>query len=99
MEPVPVDPLLPVRKSLVCDQRLKMKTFILISLGALVFAACDSKQEQARKAELDARADKLDEAAKATEKNAKSNANVVKKEGEAKAEALKEEAKATRDEK
>jgi len=74
-----------------------MKTLILISLGALAFAACDSKQEQARKAELEARADKLEEAAKATEKNAKSDANVVKKEGEAKAEALKDEAARTRE--
>ena len=74
-----------------------MKSLILISLIALAFTACDSKQEQARKAELEARADKLDEAAKATEKNAKSDANVVKKEGEANAEALKDEAKRTRE--
>jgi len=76
-----------------------MKSFILISLVALAFTACDSKQEQARKAALEARADKLDEAAKATEKNAKSDANVVKKEGEANAETLKNEAERTRDKK
>ena len=76
-----------------------MKSMILISLVALAFTACDSKQEQARKAELEARADKLDEAAKATEKNAKSDATVVKKEGEANAEALKNEAERTREKK
>jgi hypothetical protein len=79
-----------------------MKTttlFPLIAGLALALTACDSKQEQARKAELENRADKLEEAAKATEKAAKGDAEVVKKEGEAKAEALKDAADKTRDQK
>ena len=76
-----------------------MKIITLVSLAALALTACDSKQEEARKAELDAHADKLDQAAKATEKNAASDAQVVKKEGEAKAEALKAEADRVRDQK
>jgi len=76
-----------------------MKNILLIPLTAFAFAACDSKQEQARKAELEARADKLEEVAKATEANAKTDATVVKKQGEAQAEALKAEADRTRDKK
>ena len=76
-----------------------MKIITLISLSALTFAACDSKQEQARKAELENRADKLEEAAKATEKAAEGDAKVVEKRGEAQAEALKNAAEKTRDQK
>ncbi len=78
-----------------------MKSLTIVSLTALSlsFAACDSKQEQARKAEIEAKADKLEEAAKATEKNAKSDSEVVKKQGEANAEALKDAADKTRDQK
>jgi len=76
-----------------------MKLSTIVCLTALSFAACDSKQEQARKAELDAKADKLEQAAKTTEKNAKSDAEVVKKEGAAEAESLKNAADKTRDQK
>lgn len=76
-----------------------MKIITLISLSALALAACDSKQEQVRKAELENKADKLEEAAKATEKAAAGDAKVVKKQGEAQAEALKNEADKTREQK
>ena len=77
-----------------------MKLIALVSLTALTvtFAACN-KQEQARKAELEAKADKLEEAAKATEKGAKGDADVVKKQGAAQAEALKDAADRVRDQK
>ncbi len=78
-----------------------MKSLIIVSLTTftLTFAACDSKQEQARKAEIEAKADKLEEAAKASENGAKADAEVVKKQGEAQAEALKDAADRTRDQK
>jgi sialic acid synthase SpsE len=76
-----------------------MKILTLVSLTALTLAACDSKQEQLRKAELENHADKLDEAAKATKKAAEGDAAVVKKQGEAQAEALKNAADKTRDQK
>jgi uncharacterized protein YcfL len=76
-----------------------MKLITLVSLAALTLVACDSKQEQARKAELDAQAAKLDEAAKTARKNGEIDAKVTKKEGEAKAEALKDEANRVREQK
>lgn len=76
-----------------------MKIITLASIAALTFAACDSKQEQARKAELDAQATQLDEASKAAKKNAEAQAEVTKKKGEANAEVLKDEANRVRDQK
>ncbi len=76
-----------------------MKLLTLVCLTALTLTACDSKQEQVRKTELENRADKLEEQAKATEKATAGDAKVLKKEGEAKAEALKEAADKTRDQK
>ena len=76
-----------------------MKTLTLVALTALTFAACDSKQEEARKAQLENKADKLEEAAKATKSAAAGDAQVVKKQGEAEAEALKNEAAKVRDQK
>jgi uncharacterized lipoprotein len=76
-----------------------MKTITLLALSALTLAACDSKQEQLRKAELENRADRLEDAAKAEKKAADGDAVVVKKKGEAKAEALNEAAAKTRDQK
>lgn len=76
-----------------------MKTIILVSLTTLCFTACDSKQEELRKAQLENRADKLEEAAKATKKAAEGDAEVVKKQGEAQADALKNAAEKTRDQK
>lgn len=76
-----------------------MKLITLVSLAALSLTACDSKQEEARKAQLENRADKLEEAAKATKKGAEGDAEVVKKQGEAQAEALKKEADKVRDQK
>lgn len=76
-----------------------MKILTILSVAALTFTACDSKQEQARKATLENRADKLEDAAEASKKAAASDAKVVKKQGEAQAEALKEEAARVRDQK
>ena len=74
-----------------------MKTIIIISVAALTLTACDSKQEQARKEQLENRANKLEEAADATKKAAAGDAEVLKKQGEAQAEALKKEADRTRE--
>jgi hypothetical protein len=71
----------------------------LLALSAFTLTSCDSKQEDARKAELENRADKMEDAAKSSEKAAEGDAAVVKKEGEAKAEALKDAADKTRDQK
>lgn len=76
-----------------------MKIITLTAIAALTFTACDSKQEEARKAELDAKATQLDEASKAAKKNAEAQAEVTKKKGEANAEALKDEANRVRDQK
>lgn len=76
-----------------------MKTLPLLAVAALAFTACDSKQEEARKASLENHADKLDEAAKATKKAAAGDADVAKKEGEAAAEALKNQAEKVREQK
>ena len=76
-----------------------MKIIALLALSALTLTACDSKQEQLRKAELENRADKLEEAAKANKKAAEGDAEVVKKQGEAQSEALKNAADKTRDQK
>ncbi|MGB8166851.1 MAG: hypothetical protein WCF18_05130 [Chthoniobacteraceae bacterium] len=76
-----------------------MKAIFLLPVAVLTLAACDSKQEQLRKAELENRADKLEDAAKSAKKSADADATVVKKEGEAKAEALKDAADKTRDQK
>ena len=76
-----------------------MKIITLISLAALTLRACDSKQEEARKAELDAQAKKLDEAAKVTKKDGEIDADVAKKKAAAEAEALKAEADKVRDQK
>jgi uncharacterized protein YcfL len=76
-----------------------MKILAFVSLAALTLTACDSKQEQARKAEIDAHAEKLEDAAKATKKDGELDAEVAKKEAAAKAEALKAEADKVRDQK
>jgi len=76
-----------------------MKPLTFVCLAFLTLTACDSKQEQARKAELDAQATKLDAAAAATKKGADADAKATKKEGEAKAESLKEQADHVRDQK
>jgi hypothetical protein len=76
-----------------------MKLITLVTLSALTLSACDSKQEEARKAELDAQAQKLDQAAKDAKKDAEIDAKVTKKEGEAKSEALKDQADKVRDQK
>lgn len=76
-----------------------MKIITLVSLTALCLTACDSKQEELRKAELENRADKLEDASKATKKAAEGDAEVVKKQGEAQADALKNAADKARDQK
>lgn len=61
-----------------------MKNTILLAsaaLTALTFTACDSKQEQARESAVEAKADQLE-----------NTADVVRKTGDAKAEALEERA-------
>ena len=77
-----------------------MKLITLVSLTglALTFAACN-KQEEAREAALESRADKLEDAAKATENAAAGDANTIKKQGEAQAEGLKDAADKTREQK
>lgn len=88
-----------------------ISTFLLISTLALT--ACDSKQEQARKADLENRADSLEDQAKATKKAAERDGETIEDskkqiqrkaeaariEGEFKAEALKKAAKQTREQK
>ncbi len=79
----------------------------------LALTACDSKEEQARKDALENRADSLEDQAKAAKKNAERaadatedtkknvdrSAEAIRIEGERKANALKEAAKETRDQK
>ena len=76
-----------------------MKTIYIVATIAVALTACDSKQEQLRKAELEARAEKLEDASKAAKKTSETDARIVKKEGEANAEVLKEEADRVRDQK
>jgi len=76
-----------------------MKILAVVSLTALTLTACDSKQEEARKAQLENRADKLEEAATTTKNAAEGDAEVAKKQGAAQAEALKDEAARVRDQK
>ena len=82
-------------------------------VAAIAFAGCDSHDEKARKADLENRADSLEDQAKATKKNAdraadatedtKKNvdrsAEAIRIEGERKAAGLKEAAKETREQK
>jgi hypothetical protein len=65
-----------------------MKTITpILAVGvALIFGACDSRQEEARKDALENRADSIEDKAKAVEKS-----------GEAQSDALKKEADRTRD--
>ena len=85
----------------------------LILLAALALTACDSKDEKARKAALENRADTMEDAAKDTKKSAERvadatedsktkrdrEAKAIRIEGHRKADALKDAAKATRDQK
>lgn len=86
-------------------------SFLFIT--ALALAGCDSKEEAARKAALENRADSLEDRAKATKKAAEATADAtedskkqldrkaeaVRIEGKRQADALKEAAKETRDQK
>ena len=88
-------------------------TIIIFTVAAFAFTACDSKEEQARKDVLENRADSLEDAAKAAKKNAERaadttedskkkldrEAEAIRIEGERKANALKEAAKETREQK
>lgn len=77
-----------------------MKLLSLLSLtAALAFTACDSKQEQAREKGLENRADRLEDQAKATKKDADADADAIKKDADLKADALKKEADRTREQK
>lgn len=85
----------------------------LLLFTALAFTACDSKDEQARKASLENRADSLEDQAKATKKNAERaadatedskkqldrKAEAIRIEGKREVDALKDAAKETRDQK
>lgn len=85
----------------------------LVIITALAFTACDSKEERARKAALENKADSLEDQAKATKKQADRaadatedtkkqidrKADAIKIEGQKEANALKEEAKETREQK
>jgi hypothetical protein len=77
-----------------------MKLIPIFTLtAAFALAACDSKQEQAREKTLEHRADGLEDAAKATKKNADNQADAAKKAADAQAEALKKEADRVREQK
>ena len=91
-----------------------MKTIpSLILITALALTACDSKEEKARKAALENRADSLEDAAKAAKKSSERaadatedskkqldrEAEAIRIEGQRKADALKDAAKATREQK
>lgn len=71
-----------------------MKTTILTSLIATAlcfgFGACDSKEEQARKAALEGQADTLENKAEAVREQTKTDAATIKKVGKLEAEADKE---------
>lgn len=85
----------------------------ILLLTALTFTACDSKEEKARKANLENRADSIEDAAKSTKKAAENaadatedakkeldrKAEAIRIEGERKAAAMKEAAKETREQK
>lgn len=74
-------------------------TPILTLSAAFALAACDSKQEQAREKVLENQADGLEDAAKATKKNADAQADAAKKTADAQADALKKEADRVREQK
>lgn len=76
-----------------------MKNSILTLAAALSLAACDSKQEQTREKALENRADSLEDAAKATKKNADAQVDATKKAADAQADALKKEADRVREQK
>lgn len=59
-----------------------MKMTLFVFLAALTLSACDSKQEQARRAELDARANKLESEADTAKKSAAAKAEVLNAEAE-----------------
>ncbi len=85
----------------------------LILLATFAFTACDSKEEKARKASLENRADSMEDAAKDTKKAAERaaeatedskkqldrKAEAIRIEGKREADALKDAAKETRDQK
>ena len=75
-----------------------MKTITATSLLAAAFClsltACDSKEEQARKAALEARADSLEDKAAAVREQTKTDAKNTEKIGKLQAEADKENAEA-----
>ncbi len=91
-----------------------MKTIpSLIVIAVLSLTACDSKEEKARKAALENRADSIEDAAKDTKKSSERaadatedsktkldrEAEAIRIEGQRKADALRDAAKATRDQK
>lgn len=91
-----------------------MKTIpSLIVIAVLSLTACDSKEEKARKAALEKRADSIEDAAKDTKKSSERaadatedsktkldrEAEAIRIEGQRKADALRDAAKATRDQK
>ena len=85
----------------------------LIIITALALTACDSNEEKARKAALENRADSMEDQAKVVKKNAERvadatedskkkldrEAEAIRIDGERKANALKEAAKETREQK
>ncbi len=91
---------------------MKNISFVLIA-AAFALTACDSKEEQARKASLENRADNLEDQAKATKKaseqaadatedskkNLDRKAEAIRIEGKREADALKDAAKDTREQK
>ena len=59
-----------------------MKMMPFVFLATLSLSACDSKQEQARRSELDARANKLESEADTAKKAAAAKAEILNTEAE-----------------
>ena len=67
---------------------------IALAAAVLTLSACDSKQEQARKENLETEAQRLERLAKETKKRADDDAAAAKRAGEARAESTKQSAEA-----
>ena len=78
---------------------MKLTPYLLLTITAVTFAACDSKEEKLRKEALENQAKALEDDAAKAKRDAERNAEAKKIEGERKADDLKKEAERTRDQK
>lgn len=78
---------------------MKITSYFLLTITALAFTGCDSKEEKLRKEALENKADSLEDAAAKAKKDAERDAKAEKIEGERKAEELKKAAERTREQK